>query len=107
MRARTRESEAMTRKPDDVVGSRGEPAVGGGHQTPEQAAITRQEGGGRDEAELKREWSSAGTPGRPPVSVGGSSGGHSDQVAAQGPREGEKVADGESRTEKTGGTVDG
>ncbi|TGD99013.1 hypothetical protein [Methylobacterium nonmethylotrophicum] len=96
----------MTRKPDDVVGSRGEPAAGGGHQTPEQAAITRQGSGGRDEAERTREWSSAGTPGRPPVSVGGSSGGHSDQVAAQGPAEGKKVADGAYRTERTGGKVD-
>jgi hypothetical protein len=38
--------------------------------------------------------------------VGGSSGGHSDQKAAQGPREGEPVAAGEYRTEKTKGRVD-
>ncbi|GJD47571.1 hypothetical protein OPKNFCMD_0279 [Methylobacterium crusticola] len=97
----------MTRKPDDVVGSRGAPAAGGGHQTPEQDAITRQEPGGRTEQSRNAEWSEAGgTPGRPPVSVGGSSGGHSDQKAADGPREGEKTAAGHYRTEQTGGKVD-
>ncbi|WP_407524266.1 hypothetical protein [Methylobacterium oryzisoli] len=96
----------MTRKPDDVVGRPGGPAAGDGHQTPQQAAITGQDGGGRDEASRAGEWSKAGTPGRPPASVGGSSGGHSDQKAAQGPHEDEKVAGGEYRTEKTKGRVD-
>lgn len=95
----------MTRKPDDVVGSRGEPAVGGGHQTPSRRRSPGRRGRprrGRAEARMVL----GRHPGRPPVSVGGSSGGHSDQIAAQGPREGEKVADGEYRTEKTGGEVD-
>ncbi|WP_298952174.1 hypothetical protein [uncultured Methylobacterium sp.] len=97
----------MTRKPDDIVGTRGGPAAGDGHQTAQQAAITRQGEGGRDDAERNPEWAqSGGEEGRPPVSVGGSSGGQSDQVAAQGPDEGRKVADGGSRTERTGGKVD-
>ncbi|MEH3144620.1 MAG: hypothetical protein PGN34_04575 [Methylobacterium frigidaeris] len=97
----------MTRKPDDVVGSPGGPAAGDGHQTAEQAAITRQGTGGRDDADRNPEWAqSGGEKGRPPVAVGGSSGGHSDQKSAQGPDEGGKVAAGEYRTERTGGKVD-
>jgi hypothetical protein len=96
----------MTRKPDDIVGTPGEPAVGGGHQTAQQAAITRQEGGGRSDADRNAGWRDAGgEPGRAPPATGGSSGGHSDQKRVDdGP--GEKSAAGETRTERTGGKVD-
>lgn len=48
----TSESETVTRKPDDAVGSRGTPPAGGGHQTPEQAAITDMGSGGTPRSNL-------------------------------------------------------
>lgn len=100
----------MARENDDDVGEAGKPSVGGGHQTAQQAAITGQGGGagGKTDAERNASWSEhGGTPGRAPVSVGGSSEGHSDQQAGQGADEDEKVAGGLYRTERTGGKTDG
>ena len=89
-------SNTGTRKPDEAVGSRGPHPAGGGHQTPEQAAITGQGSGGRSDAERRGEWGEGGqgsdAAGRGPPALGGSSGGHSDRKAAAGPREGEPVA---------------
>ncbi|MFG5118693.1 hypothetical protein [Methylorubrum sp. POS3] len=80
-----------TRKPDEAVGSRGPSPAGGGHQTPEQAAITGQGSGGRSDDERTSEWGGA-DEGRTPPAIGGSSGGHSDRKAAAGPRQGEPIA---------------
>lgn len=96
----------MPKKPDDIVGESQGPIVGGGHQTPEQAAIVNQGGGGKTDAERNTQWSAAGEPGRMPFSVGGSSAGQSDQNAGQGPDEDRKVAGGLTRTERTGGATD-
>lgn len=85
-------SNVGTRKPDEAVGSRGPAPAGGGHQTPEQAAITAQGSGGRSDAEREGEWSETGETGRTPPAIGGSSAGHSDRKASAGPREGEPVA---------------
>ncbi len=94
-------SNTGTRKPDDTVGSRGPHPAGGGHQTPEQAAITaqgsekgsEQGSGGRSDADRHGEWrENGGAAGRTPPALGGSSGGHSDRKASAGPREGEPVA---------------
>lgn len=95
----TSESGTITRKPDDAVGSEGNPAAGDGHQTAEQAAITGMGSGGKDDASRHEEWGK-GKPGSAPPAIGGSSGGHSDQQASQGPEAGHKVADGLSRPEK-------
>lgn len=96
----------MTRKPDDVVGTPGGPAAGGGKQTPQQEAITRQSGGGATDAERNADWDHAGgEPGRAPAVIGGSSGGHADQKTG-GDGAGEKGAAGLTRTERTGGKVD-
>ncbi|NEU13294.1 hypothetical protein G3T14_14305 [Methylobacterium sp. BTF04] len=74
------DSVGGTRKPDDAVGTRGDPAVSGGHQSPEQAAITGLEPDGRTDADRKKAWSEAGgVPGRNPAPVGGSSDGQSDR----------------------------
>lgn len=92
-----------TRKPDEAVGSRGPSPAGGGHQTPQQAAITEQGSGGRSDDERTGEWAKgrardeargkdAAEEGRTPPALGGSSGGHSDRKASAGPREGEPVA---------------
>lgn len=96
----TSESGTVTRKPDDKVGSRGSPPAGGGHQTPDQAAITDVGSGGAPQAEPKEGWGRTGEPGRSPPVVGGSSAGHSDQKAARGPAADEKVAGGHSRAER-------
>lgn len=96
----TSESETVTRKPDDAVGSRGTPLAGGGHQTPEQAAITDMGSGGTPRSEPKEGWGSTGEPGRAPPAIGGSSGGHSDQKASRGPAADTKVAAGHSRAEQ-------
>ena len=50
--------------------------------------------------EPKDGWGRTGEAGRSPPAAGGSSGGHSDQVASRGPATGEKVADGLYRAEK-------
>lgn len=69
-----------TRKPDAAVGTRGGPAAAGGHQSPEQAAITDQAPGGQDDTARGNEWSeTGGAPGRNPSPVGGSSDGQSDR----------------------------
>ena len=94
-----REPETVTRKPDADVGSPGEPPAGGGHQTPEQAAITDLGPGGRSDAERKAE-QQAGEPGRAPPALGGSSAGHSDQIASRGPDAGRKLAGGGSLAER-------
>jgi hypothetical protein len=91
----------MPKKNDNLVGRSEGPIVGGGHQTPEQAAIVEQGGGGLTDAERRRTWDGGGEAGRGPPAVGGSSEGHSDQVATRGPRENRKVAGGLSDTERT------
>lgn len=69
-----------TRKPDEDVGTPGAPAVAGGGQTPQQAAITGNESGGLTDADRKASWQeSGGAPGRNPAPVGGSSDGQSDR----------------------------
>ncbi|MBX9931303.1 MAG: hypothetical protein K2Y56_07165 [Methylobacterium sp.] len=94
-------TETVTRKPDEDVGKPGGPAAGGGKQTAQQAEITRQGSGGRSEAEEHASWSKGGgEPGRNPAPIGGSSNGHSDQKAAQGPREDEPVAAGHYKVER-------
>lgn len=94
-----RESETVTRKPDVDVGTPGGPAVGGGRQMPDQAAITDMGGSGRSDAERQGDWK-AGEPGRAPPALGGSSGGHSDQKAAGGPAADRKVGGGLSQPER-------
>ncbi|MCJ2065013.1 hypothetical protein MKK63_20200 [Methylobacterium sp. J-088] len=96
----TSESGTVTRKPDDAVGSRGDPPAGGGHQTAEQAAITNMGGGEKPQPEPGEGWRDTGEPGRSPPAIGGSSGGHSDQKASRGPDAGETVADGHYRSER-------
>ena len=96
----TSESGTVTRKPDDAVGSRGEPPAGGGHQTADQAAITDMGGGAPPQPEPREGWGATGEPGRSPPAVGGSSGGHSDQKASRGPAADVKVADGHYRAER-------
>jgi hypothetical protein len=96
----TDESGTVTRKPDDAVGSRGEPPAGGGHQTADQAAITDMGAGEKQQPEPRDGWGATGEPGRSPPAVGGSSGGHSDQKASRGPAADEKVADGHYRAER-------
>ena len=58
----TSESGTVTRKPDDAVGSRGEPPAGGGHQTADQAAITDIGGGGKPQTEPKEGWGATCEP---------------------------------------------
>lgn len=93
-------TETVTRKPDADVGTPGGPAAGGGHQTPQQAAITGQGSGGRSDADRQDTWKQGGEPGRNPAAIGGSSNGQSDQKAAEGPREGEPVAAGHYKVER-------
>jgi len=57
------------------------------------------ESGGKDE-KTRRDEMSGGVAGSSPPAVGGSSGGHSDQQASQGPDAGCKVAAGHYRAEK-------
>jgi hypothetical protein len=95
----------MPKKNDNIVGRSTGPAVNGGHQTPEQADIVKQEGGGTTDAERhSRMEGGPRTKGDP--AVGGSSGGHSDQIASRGPAEGRKVAGGQSHSERTNGQDD-
>jgi len=95
----TSESGTITRKPDDKVGSEGDHPAGGGHQTAEQASITDMGSGGKDDAARREDWGGDGAGASPPA-IGGSSGGHSDQKASQGPDADGKVADGHSRAER-------
>jgi hypothetical protein len=76
----------MPKKPDNVVGRSEGPPVGGGRQTPEQAAVVEQDGGGLTDAERQRMWreTAGGEPGRAPVAVGGSSEGQADRMPAGG-----------------------
>ncbi|MGU3361676.1 hypothetical protein ACLBWX_15190 [Methylobacterium sp. M6A4_1b] len=67
-----------TRKPDSDVGKPGDPAVAGGGQSPDQAAITRQDSGGQTDAARNAEWD-GGPKGRNPAPAGGSSDGQSDR----------------------------
>jgi hypothetical protein len=95
----------MPKKNDNIVGRPEGPIVGGGHQTPEQAALVRQGAGGKTDAERSRDQrSSAGTGGRMAPAVGGSSQGRSDQQAAGGADEDRKVAGGLSDSERTHGS---
>ncbi len=96
----TSDSGTVTRKPDDAVGTRGDPPAGGGHQTADQAAITGMGSGEAARPEPKDGWGRTGEPGRSPPAVGGSSGGHSDQKASRGPAADETVAAGRSRAER-------
>ncbi|KQP42291.1 hypothetical protein ASF49_00035 [Methylobacterium sp. Leaf104] len=72
-----------TRKPDSDVGTPGDPAVAGGGQSPDQAAITRQGPGGRTDAGRNAGWDGAesdgAAKGRNPAPAGGSSDGQSDR----------------------------
>lgn len=69
-----------TRKPDEDVGTPGEPAVAGGGQTAQQAEITGMKEGARTDADRKADWAaSGGEAGRNPAPVGGSSDGQSDR----------------------------
>ena len=99
---RTTPSETVTRKPDADVGSPGGPAVGGGHQTAQQAAITGQgpspEEGGRTDSERQSDWSGDAAGDSP--AIGGSSQGQSDRKAAAGSRKGETVVSGHSKPER-------
>lgn len=97
-----REPETVTRKPDQDVGTPGGPAAGGGHQTPDQAAVTDMGGGGRTDAERRDDWK-AGEPGRSPPALGGSSAGQSDQTVSRGPEEGRKAGTGLSQAEREAG----
>lgn len=76
----------MPRKPDDIVGQGQGQIVGGGHQTPEQAAIVEQGGGGLTDAERSQTWgeNAGAEPGRSPVAVGGSSQGQADRMPTGG-----------------------
>jgi len=67
-----------TRKPDSDVGTPGDPAVAGGGQSAEQAAITRQGSGGQTDATRNAAWDGA-PKGRNPAPAGGSSDGQSDR----------------------------
>jgi hypothetical protein len=67
-----------TRKPDSDVGKPGAPAVAGGGQSAEQAAITQQGSGGKTDATRNADWD-GGAKGRNPAPVGGSSDGQSDR----------------------------
>jgi hypothetical protein len=93
----------MPKKNDNIVGRSEGPIVGGGHQTPDQAALVQQGSGGKTDAERSREHSSEGSGGRKDPAIGGSSQGQSDQQAARGPDEDRKVAGGLYDTERTHG----
>ena len=90
----------MPKKNDNIVGRSEGPIVGGGHQTPEQADIVKQEGGGLSDAERSRQMQQGGSLAKGNPAIGGSSGGHSDQLASKGPAEDRKIADGLYDTER-------
>ena len=79
MAEKTNPTDAATRKPDDDVGTPGEPTVAGGTHTADQAAITDQTPGGLADGQRKEAWDQGGAPGRNPAPVGGSSDGQSDR----------------------------
>jgi hypothetical protein len=91
----------MPKKNDNRVGESDGPAFNGGRQTAQQADIVKQEGGGLTDQERRR--SLEGQSRRSDPAVGGSSNGHSDQLAAKGPNEDTKVAGGLSLSERTKG----
>ena len=95
----------MPKKNDNRVGSSDGPAVNGGRQTAEQAEITRQEGGGRSGTERASARDGKSTARQDPA-LGGSSGGHSDQLASRGKAEDRKIAGGLSFAEQTDGKGD-
>lgn len=76
----------MPKKNDNVVGSSEGPIAGDGHQTPEQAALVKQGGGGLTDAERNRTWrdTADGDAGRSPVAMGGSSQGQADRMPTGG-----------------------
>jgi hypothetical protein len=95
----------MPKKNDNIVGESDGPSVGGGRQTPEQAAIVQQGGGGKTDSERHEGWTEgSGGSGRMDPAIGGSSQGRSDQHAARGPDEDRKIAGGLSDTERTHGS---
>ncbi|KQP10084.1 MAG: hypothetical protein Q7T93_19200 [Methylobacterium sp.] len=80
MADKTNPTDAATRKPDDDVGTPGEPAVAGGGHTADQSAITDMGAGGQTDHDRKADWDKDGAPpGRNPAPVGGSSDGQSDR----------------------------
>ncbi|MBM6594099.1 hypothetical protein [Microvirga pudoricolor] len=91
----------MPKKNDNIIGQSEGPILNGGHQTPQQAEIVKQEGGGLTDRE--RRHTLEGPSRRDDPAIGGSSNGHSDQIAANGPEEGRKVAGGLYETEQTQG----
>ena len=94
----------MPKKNDNIVGESEGPILNGGHQTPQQAAIVQQGGGGKTDADRRQDWNGDDPQaGRMTPAVGGSSNGHSDQMAARGPDEDRKVAGGLYETEQTQG----
>lgn len=73
----------MPKKNDNRVGESEGEAVGGGRQTPEQAALLGGGGAGSGKTDAARnaEWTEAGgAPGRSPVGIGGSSQGQADRM---------------------------
>lgn len=97
----TTPSATVTRKSDNDVGKPGSKPAGGGHQMSEQAAITERGESGLSDADRNRDRPNAGgAAGHGPTSVGGSSGGHSDQHSASGRG---KVAGGHYDVEKEHG----
>ena len=95
----------MPKKNDNIVGRPEGPIVGGGHQTPEQAALMQQAAGGKTDAERSHEQAEANSSsrGRMEPAIGGSSQGQSDQQAARSLKEDRKVAGGLYDTERTHG----
>ena len=76
-----------TRKPDDEVGDA--KAMDDGRQSAAQKAVLGGGGeGGQPEPKSAEDWAargaSGGTPGRPPVAIGGNSGGHGDRMPSGG-----------------------
>lgn len=94
----------MPKKNDDRVGDSDGPAINGVRQTAQQAEIVKQEGGGLTDKE--RRGSLEGLSRRSDPAVGGSSNGHSDQLATGGPTSDHKVAGGLSLAERARGTGD-
>jgi len=95
----------MPKKNDNIVGRSTGPAVNGGRQTAQQADIVKQEGDGATDAE-RHSRTEGGSSAKGNPAVGGSSGGHSDQIASRGPAEDRKVAGGHSHSERTKGQDD-
>ncbi len=77
-------------KPDDDDHVGQNRARDDGRQTPEQKAVLSGGGeeGGRPEPKSEGDWAargaSGGVPGRPPVAIGGNSGGHGDRLPTGG-----------------------